>query len=100
MQPEIDIRIWQNHFQAILGQVEKYDRSQTQAKDDVQCGNSERFIPELDNPIIEQEVRQAIKNLKAGKASGLDNICANVFAEGPCWASAASVCAGTRSGRC
>ena len=39
-------------------------------------GNSERFIPELDNPITEQEVRQAIKNLKPWKASGLDNICA------------------------
>ena len=75
-QPEIDIRIWQNHFQTILGQVEKHDRSQAQAKDDVQCGNSERFIPELDNPNTEQEVRQAIKNLKAGKASGPDNICA------------------------
>ena len=33
-------------------------------------GNSERFIPELDNPITEQEVRQAVKNLKTGKASG------------------------------
>ena len=75
-QPEIDIKIWQNHFQTILGQVEKHDRSQTQAKDDVQGSNSERFIPELDNPITEQEVRQAIKNLKTGKASGLDNICA------------------------
>ena len=42
----------------------------------MQCGNSERFIPELDNPITEQEVRQAIKNLKIGQASGLDNICA------------------------
>ena len=48
----------------------------TQAKDDVQCGNCERFIPELDNPITEQEVRKAIKNLNAGKASRLDNICA------------------------
>ena len=76
-QPEIDIKIWQNHFQTILGQVEKHDRSQTQAKDDVQGSNSERFIPELDNPITEQEVRQAIKNLKTGKTSGLDNICAD-----------------------
>ena len=67
-QPEIDIRMWQNHFQTILGQAEKHDRNQAQAKDDVQCGNSERFIPELDNPITEQEVRQAIKNLKARKA--------------------------------
>ena len=74
-EPEIDIKIWQNHFQFILGQVEKHDRSQTHSKDEVQCGNSERFIPELDNPITEQEVRQAIKNLKTGKASGLDNIC-------------------------
>ena len=70
------IKIWQNHFQTILGQVEKHDRSQTQAKDDVQGSNNERSIPELDNPITEQEVRQAIKNLKTGKASGLDNICA------------------------
>ena len=30
-QPEIDIKIWQNHFQTILGQAEK---------DDVQCSNS------------------------------------------------------------
>ena len=44
-QPEIDIRIWQNHVQVILGQVGKHDRSQAQAKDDVHCGNSERFIP-------------------------------------------------------
>ena len=65
-QPEIDIKIWQNHFQTILGQLEKHDRSQTQAK-------------ELDNPITEQEVHQAIKNLKTGKASGLDNICAEFF---------------------
>ena len=35
----------------------KHDRSQAQAKDYVQSGNTERFIPELDNPIIEQEVR-------------------------------------------
>ena len=75
-QPEIDIKIWQNHFQTILGQVEKHDRSQTQAKDDVQVGNSERFIPDT---ITEQEVRQAITNLKTGKASGLDNICAEFF---------------------
>ena len=67
-QPEIDIRMWQNHFQTILSQAEKHDRNQTQAKDDLQCGNSERFIPELDNPITEQEVRQAIRNLKARKA--------------------------------
>ena len=78
-QPEIDIKIWQNHFQTILGQVEKHDGNQTQAKDDVQCSNSERFIPQLDNHITEQEVRQAIKNLKIGKASGLDNVCADFF---------------------
>ena len=70
------LKYGKNHFQTILGQVEKHDRSQTQAKDDVQGSNSERFIPELDNPITEQEVHQAIKNLKTGKASGLDNICA------------------------
>ena len=68
------LKYGKKHFQTILGQVEKHDRSQTQAKDDVQGGNSKRFIPELDNPITEQEVRQAIKNLKTGKASALDNI--------------------------
>ena len=32
-------------------------------------------VPELDDPVTEQEVRQAVRNLKQGKASGLDGIC-------------------------
>ena len=32
-------------------------------------------IPELDGPITEQEVRQAIKMFKHGKAAGLHNMC-------------------------
>ena len=32
-------------------------------------------IPGLDDPITEQDVRQAVRNLKQGKASGLDRIC-------------------------
>ena len=47
------------------------DQIQAQAKDDVQCG---RFILEIDNPITEQDICQAIRKLKSGKASGLNNI--------------------------
>ena len=32
-------------------------------------------IPGLDDPITEQDVRQAVRNLKQGKTSGLDRIC-------------------------
>ena len=34
-----------------------------------------KHIPELDDPITEQEVHQAIRNMKHGKASGIDEIC-------------------------
>ena len=33
------------------------------------------FVPELDNPITEHKVRQAIKHFKTGWARGLDDIC-------------------------
>jgi len=32
-------------------------------------------VPEFDDPVVEQDVRQAVRNLKQGKASGLDGIC-------------------------
>ena len=35
---------------------------------------NETFVPELDNPITEHEVRQAIENLKTGMVCGLDDI--------------------------
>ena len=36
---------------------------------------NEMFINELHRPIPKEEVRQSIRNLKQGKAPGLDNIC-------------------------
>ena len=36
---------------------------------------NEMCINELDRPISKEEVRQSIRNLKQGKAPGLDNIC-------------------------
>ena len=35
-------------------------------------GTSEQYIPELDDPVTEHEVRQAMKH---GNASGIDEIC-------------------------
>ena len=51
------------------------DQIQAQAKDDVQCG---RFILEIDNPITEQDICQAIRKLKSGRASGLNNISSKI----------------------
>ena len=36
---------------------------------------NEMCIDELDRPISKEEVRQSIRNLKQGKAPGLENIC-------------------------
>ena len=40
------------------------------------------FVPELDNPILKHKVRQAIRNLRLGKACGLDDICGEVLKPG------------------
>ena len=81
-QPNIDISTWQNHFQNVLGNGKSHVSSKESGKDEQSETQSDTsteanvtHIPELDNPITEQEVRQAIKNLKHGKASGLDKIC-------------------------
>ena len=36
-------------------------------------------IPEFDDPVDEQDVRQAVRNLKQVTAVGLDGICAEFF---------------------
>ena len=77
IQPEIDIETWRNHFENILGQEGDVDLHRAQAR--IQSGDTERLIPKLDNPITEQEVHQAVRNLKSGKAAGLDNICSEFF---------------------
>ena len=79
--PDIAITTWQEHFQNILDkgseQVsnEENGKSETNSPNNPDLETSETHIPELDDPVTEQEVRQAIRNMKHGKASGIDEIC-------------------------
>ena len=72
-QPEIDIFEWESHFKDVLGQ-ENLNKEQNQAHANGENDRTETFVPKLNNPITEHEIRQAIKILKPGKASGLDDI--------------------------
>ena len=81
-QPNIDISTWQNHFQNVLGNGKSHvsskesgNEKKSETQPDTNTESNVTHIPELDDPITEQEVRQAIRNLKHGKAPGLDNIC-------------------------
>ena len=65
-QAEIDISDWESHLKNVLGHT---------SPDNPENDTNETFVPKLDYPITEHEVRQAIKNLKTGKACGLDDIC-------------------------
>ena len=82
--PDIAVTTWQEHFQNILDkgseQVsnEENGKSETNSPNNPDLETSETHIPELDDPITEQEVRQAIRNMKHGKASGIDEICGAV----------------------
>jgi hypothetical protein len=75
-QPVIEIQAWQEHFAKVLGNDSGEDSS-SKINDNVNSENltEELSVPLLDNPITENEVREAIKNLKSGKAGGLDSIC-------------------------
>ena len=54
---------------------EENGKSETNSPNNPDLETSETHIPELDDPVTEQEVRQAIRNMKHGKASGIDQIC-------------------------
>ena len=54
---------------------EENGKSETNPPNNPDLETSETHIPELDDPITEQEVSQAIRNMKHGKASGIDEIC-------------------------
>ena len=73
-QPETDISDWESHFKNILGHTSPV-KKQTQTHANAANDTNETFVPELDDPITEHEVRQAITNLKTGKACRLDDIC-------------------------
>ena len=83
-QPNIDISTWQNHFQNVLGNGKSHvsskesgNEEQSETQSDTNTEANVTHILELDDPITEQEVRQAIRNLKHGKASGLDKTVEN-----------------------
>ena len=77
-QPEIYISDWEILFKNVLGHTSP-DKEQTQTHANPENDTNETFVPELDNPITEHEVRQAIKKLKTGKACGLDDICGEIL---------------------
>ena len=79
---DISIENWKTHFDKVLNdnaaqpQANEFENANVYESDTQTMNETEtNFIPELDNPISEDEVRDAIKNLKVGKASGLDEIC-------------------------
>lgn len=69
-QPNIDLESWHDHFQQVFSGIG------LEKKELVNETNADNlFVPHLDNPIREDEVQEAIRNLKLGKAAGLDNVC-------------------------
>ena len=73
-QPETDIFEWESHFKDVLGR-ENPNKEQNRAPANGENDRTETIFPELDNPVTEHEVHQAIRNLKPGKASRLDDVC-------------------------
>ena len=81
-QPEISINTWKDHFQSVLSNKstevpskENTNENPSESQPGTESEANVTHIPELDDPITEPEVRQAVRNLKQGKASGLDGIC-------------------------
>ena len=81
-QPEINISTWKDHFQSVLSNKsmevpskENTNENPSESQPGTESEANVTHIPELDDPITEQEVRQSVRNLKQGKASGLDGIC-------------------------
>ena len=71
--PKIDINDWQNHFEKILGSSGDHP-SRGASSDCSRSPEEEVVIPELDDEMTEDEVRQAIRRLKPGKSPGLDQV--------------------------
>ena len=72
--PNIELETWKKHFETLHN--EGFANADT-------VDNNHAFInvtvPELDDPITESEVKDALNNLKNGKSSGLDEICSEFF---------------------
>ena len=81
----INLSDWKKHFERVLAQhFPVAEDADDDHGNDVNSGNLPRMeqdfgdvhIPDLDDDITEQEVRNAIRRLKNNKASGLDQISA------------------------
>ena len=67
--PDIDMNEWECHFKSVFAPtLEPKQLDLPNVREHV-------FISDMDDPITEDEVRNVIKNLKPGKAYGVDNIC-------------------------
>ena len=79
--PQVDINTWKNHFERILRE-EANDHEGVNENETWTPGVEEIVDHDLDAPITQDEVRKAIRNLKSGKATGLDNILAEILKSG------------------
>ena len=79
--PQVDINTWKNHFERILRE-EANDHEGVNENETWTPGVEEIVDHDLDAPITQDEVRKAIRNLKSGKANGLDNILAEILKSG------------------
>ena len=66
----INIDVWKDHFKNVLGQ----HTASTLEQSENHINEEDVHINELDEQISLAEVKQAIRKLKAGKASGIDEI--------------------------
>ena len=69
--PNIHHEKWKKHFENVFEEnktMENADSKQEKEMDYI-------YEPALDNDITQEEVKEAVRSLKTGKASGLDEVC-------------------------
>jgi len=74
IQANIDMNSWYEHFKAVLSEGKVDIENETNIEESASAEN-DVHVPQLDDPISEEEVRRALRNLKHGKAAGLDQVC-------------------------
>ena len=70
VQPAISKEAWANHFKAVLGHTGNTNNHTLVANDEP----TPFSVEELDKPITQSEIIEAIHNLKGNKAAGMDGI--------------------------
>ena len=71
--PNIPIQTWEEHFNNVHNPEELNDETTVDLTEEI-LGAEEVRDEELDAEITQEEIKQSINKLKAGKASGLDEI--------------------------